>query len=745
MFRSPRSLLTGFALLGMLGGSVHAQGTDIRGTVVDSTTGERVPFASVIVLGTQRGAATNLNGFFLIANVPPGSYQVAAGAVGYMRQVRTVIVRAAEPVTIEFRISPEAVEMEEVVVREQAHRELKEITTSIHVMDSRDLKLVPVTVQSDVFRSIQILPGVVSSSDVSSQFYVRGGASDQNLILLDGIRVFSPYHAFGVFSIFDSDIINATEVYTGAFPAGFGGRLSSVVNLTTRDGRQTSPSVTASVNLLSAKLEAQGPLSERSRFIVNGRKSLSSAAYTRMLRTNAPVSFYDVFAKWTSDGAGPHTRFNVMTFQTGDVLPAGDAFQPEYRWRNSLYGVRATSLFGDRVFVNTLMSYSSAEASRLPASDLAEISEATTSVREFALRADGTIYTDGGSMVFVGFDFSFPTVEYHLTNPAGIGRETRGTSPELAGWVRTQTTFGAMQVDGGFHIDAAAMGGESEFLDVVQPRFHLSSIVLEQWRVKASYGRHTQNVITVGNEDDLISIFEAWNVIPNKLPSEKADHLILSLQGNVTAEVGTEFQIYHKDYRSLVAFNRDKVDDADPDFITGRGSAYGAEAMVRYGQAPIDLYLAYSFARVTLTQNGFTYAPRYDRRHTIKALGVLAVAKGLDLSVRWEFGTGFPYTPTVGFYDRLKFDDYFDRGFLGDTGPSYVMLGDKNATRLPTYHRLDASLSYRFAFGPISGVAGVHVLNMYDRRNLFYFDRRTGQRIDMLRVYPTANLELTWQ
>ncbi len=213
----------------------------------------------------------------------------------------------------------------------------------------------------------------------------------------------------------------------------------------------------------------------------------------------------------------------------------------------------------------------------------------------------------------------------------------------------------------------------------------------------------------------------------------------------MTASVGTEFQVYHKNYRSLVAFNRNKVDENDPDYVTGRGAAYGAEAMIRYGQSPIDLYLAYSFARVMLTQNGFTYAPRYDRRHTVKALGVLSIVSGLELSVRWEFGTGFPYTPTIGFYDRLRFADVYDSGFHGETGPSYVMLGSKNAVRLPAYHRLDASLSYKFSLGHLSGVAGMHVVNIYDRRNLFYFDRRTGQRIDMLRVYPTATLELTWQ
>jgi len=198
-----------------------SQRVDIRGVVADSVTGERIPFANVLLLNTNKGAATNINGFYLLPSVAPGTYEVSASSIGYRRKVLRIIVEPGGPVILNFRLAQEAVELQEVLVTGVMRRELTEISTSVHVLEQRDLKLVPAAVQADVFRSIQILPGITSTNDVSAQFYVRGGAGDQNLILFDGIRVYNPYHAFGLFSMFDSDIINTTEVYTGAFPPGY--------------------------------------------------------------------------------------------------------------------------------------------------------------------------------------------------------------------------------------------------------------------------------------------------------------------------------------------------------------------------------------------------------------------------------------------------------------------------------------------------------------------------------------------
>ncbi len=723
--------------------AVSAQNADIRGVVSDSASGERIPYANVVMVGVNKGAATNTAGFYLIPGLLPGAYEIAASTVGYLRMKKNILVPAQGSVTVNFALIPQPVELDEVVVTEQAKREVQEIGTSVHVMTQQDLRFVPATVQQDVFRSIQILPGVVSASDVSSQFYVRGGAADQNLILLDGIRIYSPYHAMGIFSIFDSDIINTTEVYTGAFPAGYGGRLSSVVNLTTKDGTSSGVNVRSNINFLSTKVQIDGAGSEHVRWIFNGRKSIFTDTFRRFFQQDVPIKFFDAFGKVTYIGDESHTRFSVISFMSGDELRSGKVTEPDYTWSNAAVGGKLTTLFGDRLFVNTMVSFTTFKTHRDP-KESKVIPPASTSVQEFSLRTDMTFYSSSQELYFFGFDFSFPRLQYTFVNSNGVARDVSTTSPEISLWGRSQMSLGEARIDAGVHADLATLSRGKADLSLFQPRIHLSYPILPSWKAKASYGRFSQHVITINNEDDLISIFDAWMAVPENLESQKADHYVVGLEGNLMAELSANLQAYYKRYSSLVIYNREKLIAHDPDYLNAKGSAYGAEALLRLGLRWLDAYAAYTLSWVSITQGSFTYPPRYDRRHTLKLLTTVRPFNNLDVSLRWDFGTGFPYTTTIGFYDRLRLRDIFESGYVGEIGVPYVRLGEKNVQRLPIYHRLDVSLSYRLAFGPIHSTLGAHVINVYDRRNIFYFDRKTGRRIDMLRVYPTITLQLEY-
>ncbi|HEX7573760.1 MAG TPA: TonB-dependent receptor [Bacteroidota bacterium] len=196
-------------------------GSDIEGVVSDSATGERVPGANVIVRGTNRGAATNNNGFYLISSVPSGTYTLVVSAVGYQRRTIPVAVSGTGAQTVNIKLATRLIETREVVVETQSISALTERSASVHIITPKELQRLPAAGQQDLLRSLQVLPGITSTSDVSAKFFVRGGAGDQNLILLDGMKVYNPFHAFGLFSIFDPDIIRNAEVYTGAFPAGY--------------------------------------------------------------------------------------------------------------------------------------------------------------------------------------------------------------------------------------------------------------------------------------------------------------------------------------------------------------------------------------------------------------------------------------------------------------------------------------------------------------------------------------------
>ena len=723
---------------------IFAQQVDVRGVVTDSTSGERLPFINVVIQNTSKGAATNINGFYLIPNVPPGTYEIAASAVGYKRNVRLVSIKGDGPVTLNFRLSPVSVELDEVVVTESAKREVNEISTSVHILDQRDLKMAPATVQTDVFRAIQILPGISSTSDVSSQFYVRGGAGDQNLILLDGMKMYNPYHAFGLFSMFDSDIVNTTEVYTGAFPPGYGGRLSSVVNLTTKDGNKTGITAKGNLNFLSTKFQIEGPALETGRWIVNGRKSLFSRSLKNFFQEDVPVSFFDLFVKGSIDqDSASSAKLGVQAFLSGDDLLSSNPNNPNFRWRNLAVGFSATALVQDRLFVVATLGGTSFKAERDPKRSITS-TPASTSIQEFSVRANATYYTDSKDLYFFGFDLSFPSLEYNLVNNLGVPRQLKSTLAEVATWVRYQSTFGKLKTDLGFHLEIGPMLQRDIGWHGIQPRLNLSYELPLQWRAKLSYGLFTQNIIAVNNEDDLISIFDAWIAVPEALESERSHHFVVGLEGNFSRTLSTTFQGYYKSFESLVTYNRDKVDSRDPDYINGSGKAYGAEALIRYGTGPANFYAAYTLSWALLQQGSFSYVPRYDRRHNLKVLGTLQLTTDLHVTLRWDLSSGFPFTQTIGFYDRLSFTDFDNVPFQDQTGSPYTRLGEKNAKRMPAYHRLDFNISYLFHVGGLSGSAGLNAINVYDKKNVLYFDRKTGQQVNMLPFFPSATLTLEY-
>jgi hypothetical protein len=720
---------------------VTAQGVDIRGVVSDSTTGERIPFAGVTIQGLTRGASSNLQGFYLIPNVYPGRYEIRASSIGYETRKLIVSVGGDQPVVVNFQLPSKPVEFSEVMVTDVAKRELTEIHTSIHVLDQRDIRSVPVAVQEDVFRSIRILPGIVSTSDVNSQFYVRGGAGDQNLILLDGMRIYNPYHAFGIFSIFDSDVIKTTEVYTGAFPPEFGGRLSSVVNMTTKDGKSNAIGGRANVNILSTKLQLEGPVAENVSWLVSGRKSLFSETFNKFLNKDLPLSFYDAFVKFTFQAGESHGKYSVQSFLSGDNLKSTNPNEPDYSWRTSATGFVASGLIQDRVYITAVGFENTFVADRDPKSSKS-VTAASTSVRETGVRTNATIYTDSHDLFFFGFEFSFPNLDYTLVNNYGVTTELTSSFVNASSWLRYQTAPSRFQADLGLFFDFGSLMAEGGGIETLQPRINLSYGLFDNWKAKFSYGRFTQNIITVNNEDDVISIFDAWIQVPEDLKTEQADHFVVGLEGNVLPSLSTNFQAYYKAYSSLVMYNRDKVDALDPDYIGGSGAAYGIESLIRYSSDIIDVYAAYTLGWTRVTASGLTYFPRYDRRHNLNLLAVLHAGQRVDLTARWEFGSGFPFTETAGYYDRLGLTDIFRGSYVGETGKPYAILADKNAARLPAYHRLDMSATYRFTLRPITGNLGVHVVNVYNHKNIFYFDRKTGQQTTMLPFFPTATLTI---
>ena len=194
---------------------------------------------------------------------------------------------------------------------------------------------------------------------------------------------------------------------------------------------------------------------------------------------------------------------------------------------------------------------------------------------------------------------------------------------------------------------------------------------------------------------------------------------------------------------NLVEYNRDKVDATDPDFVRANGKSYGTEVFLELKNPVYYGWVAYTLSFTDRTVADFTYAPRYDRRHNLNIIAGMKPADGWDVSLRWEFGSGLPFTQIMGFYDRLMFEGIFNgNGYAGEQGTPYTLLGDKNRGRLPAYHRLDFNIAKKFTFSAARLIVEGSIINVYDRKNMFYYNQTTGQRINMLPFLPTVNLKI---
>lgn len=717
-----------------------AQGLDVRGVVADSATGERIPYANITVRGTTRGASTNLNGFYLITNLPFGTYELAASAVGYRTEVRKVVVRGREPVVVSFRLSQRTVEFSEIIV--ESERVVEKLdAASIHVLGEQQILDVPSAGVPDVFRSLTLLPGIVSTSDVSSKFFVRGGAGDQNLILLDGMRIYNPFHAFGVYSVFDPDIIRSAQVMTGAFPAGYGNRLSSVVNLSTRQGNSSRLAGRAEANFLSGKLLLEGPITGGNSWLASGRTSLTDRGLKHFLRNPSPVSFYDAFLKAT---IGSETgRNSFRGFISGDDITSPNPQEPDHSWRSYALAVSLSGLAYERIYVDGTV-YSSSFKIRRDTKQSNVIFPAESRVGDDGMRIDLTIHTEESGLFMTGFQFDLPDYEFKFTTNANTERTFQSTDTEIWLWLRHQNDFEIFQTDLGVHLDVVSLASKGPSLQALQPRASLALRLSDLWRARLSFGVYNQRVITISNEDDITSLFEAWISIRDPLRPEEAHHYVAGVEGLLTDVLSIDLQAYYKNYPSIVLYNREKYFPEDPDYINGTGKAYGGELLARFASSLLDLYASYALGWTQVTTGGFVYAPRYDRRHTVNTLGVLHPLNNLDIAIRWEFGSGYPFTQTIGYYDRLLLGNLGSGPWYGEMGIPYSILGEKNAARLPDYYRIDASVTYHFTFEPLRGSIGLNLANLTNRKNILYYDRKTGQRVHMLDFFPSASLRVEY-
>jgi hypothetical protein len=736
-------LLFFFLFLTTVAGSIRAQGTGgIRGFVTDSLTGEFMSFASVVIEETNYGISTDKRGYFIISSIPAGkNYTLRISYLGYRSIKVKVHVEKDKYIQHDIKLVPNTMELDEVTAYGEKVRKSNATDIGLQTLTMKELEYIPKGVETDILRSLQFVPGVKASSDVTAKFYVRGGASDQNLIMLDGVTLYNPYHAFGIFSIIDPDMINSVQFYKGGFTADMGGRLSSVLNMTTKDGNKNQYSASASSSFLTGKMSVEGPIPNGS-FIAAGRKSYINSISKNFLDSKSiPFDFYDASFKvsYMNPELLRNSKFTLNGFVSDDKVDNHDVNKENYSFKNDLVSLQWFQAWEKPVFSEMNFSLSHFEAKVDPNESKAKPRKNTVS--DFTMSWDFSYLFESRDELGVGLQAKSFSSLYEFQNLKGIDTKLDDFGGQFDFYVKYKyLRFDNLGIDIGTRLNPASISANGS--PFFEPRISMTYRVSPALSFKAAYGLYTQEIMTFTDENEVISLFEPWIIIPQNLSPSQAVHYVLGIDMNPFTYLNVQIEGYYKDLKNLPEINKDKISAADPDLIETKGESYGLEVYLKYQDPVVYSSLAYTLSWAYKYDKGKRYYPRYDSRNSLNYLVNISLGAGWQFGAIFNINTGQPFTQIMGYYDKLYYSDPWNPYPVFEEERPYPLLAEKNAGRLPVYHRLDLTLAKKMKIYKFNISLEANILNVYNRKNIFYFKRDTGERINMLPFLPTASIKI---
>lgn len=732
-----------------LSADARAQTGTVRGTVVTTAGGEGLTAAIVTVLPAGRSVRADDAGRFVIAGLAPGPVGLRARALGYRPGEATVTVPAEGVVEVTIRLQPSPVTL--APVRTEARsgdRDRFESSPDAGVISMRAINLreLPGVGEPDVLRLVQMLPGVTARNDFTAGYNVRGGESDQNLVLLDGIPVYNPFHLGGLFGTFLEPAVGEITLHTGAFPARYGGRLSSVLEVSSREDARQGVHGAVGVSLLASSALVGGAMpSGQGTWSLGARRTYADAIVGAFSERVLPYHFRDAqlhIAHLLPRGNG---TVSVTAYDGKDVLDGsfadfGDsvAGPGTFRldWGNRLAGVTFVIPLGERVRIPTGLASEGiwlgdsawfvqrASMSRFETN--LDLGDGVLVFRNSVVdrRLAGTLsWFRGGHAWSAGYDVASHQVRYRVRSPE--------TTTDFFSLDQNPVAFGAFIEDGwrpgprwlvrpGLrleHVSATGWYG-------VSPRIAAKYFVTPDVAILAGAGQYAQWLHALRNEDLPIRIFDFW------IASDRDIAVTRALQGSGGLEAWlsprrfVRVEAWAKRYERLLEPN----DADDPrvrgdEFVPLTGVSYGADILLRQLEAgALSGWLTYGYSVSSRTRDGARYFPGQDRRHNLNAIVAWHPSTRTTVGARLGYGSGSPYTEIVGQLVRRVYDP---RRNAWDTGIQDRQVepvgGDRNASRLPGFHRLDLSVARRYVRGGTTWEPYLQLVNAYNRKNVFTY------------------------
>ncbi len=776
----------------LLGSGAELLGQSISGFVREDATGEPLFYVNVFIKDTYTGSATNQDGYYVITNIQPGTYEIIASIIGYQQLTKTVTVAADEDIRLNFRLETSVIAGEEVNVTAERIQFQRMVEPSRITLDVREINAMPAFIEPDLFRTLQMLPGVQTVSDFSSALYVRGSTPDQNLIMLDGITVYNPYHIGGIFSTFNTDAIKEADFHAGGFPARWGGRMGSILNVINKQGNTEQFQGTANISALSSKGVIEGPLPKfgkvKGSYMVAGRTTYLDKILTPLMRAATPPGedrknirfpyfFYDYQGKLNLNIGDDH-RLTFSQFygddvffitadskESYDVTSYEDLFTFDWRWGNFTNSLTwhwitspnlvlktflATSRFRFHIDMDRESWYAYEEFGEILKSYDGFFFDVFDIVKDRSLETELTwiaserhMVTTGGQFKDVNFNlgmkFKFASFDTTITvQPLDM----RQGGQETALYAQDRWTISdKFTTQVGLRVSQYSIHEKWN----LEPRLGMKFFITNDLSFKINWGRYFQYLTIANPRDESFRFIDIWMGIPKEYKAPYSDHTIAGLEYISPQNVLYRLEAYYKSFENLITLKQGTFfaeESGQPqfepfnEFYDTDAKAYGLEFLAKKTSGKYRGWVGYTFAETQwFTEVDGWFHPKYDRTHTLNAVGHWQWTEKIHLSTALSFSSGNPYTPILGrtqrWYEQGQNQGWFEPSGdrLNDWGTANeYIVGDKNSDRYPPYFRVDMGLTQKKKFWLLGeGERYIQVLNVTNHLNHLMWVYRTNR------------------
>jgi len=774
---------------------LHAQRYTISGYIQDASSGEALIGANIYSSDGAHGTASNSYGFFSFT-LEQGEYEIVFSYVGYQSEHRSLDLK--ENVELSIKLNP-SMDIEEVEITATLAQSVKSTQMSSIDVSVESIKKVPAILgEVDVLKAIQLLPGVQSGTEGSSGLYVRGGGPDQNLILLDGTPVYNATHLFGFFSVFNVDAINNVTLIKGGFPARYGGRSSSVLDISLREGNSQEFRVNGSVGILASKLTVEGPIiKDRTSFLLSARRTYIDKLAQPLLRelvggdeyTNVGYYFYDLNAKinhkfssrdrlYFSIYSGEDSFYQTVepyTFLNLGVLYTEQS-ESGFGWGNITSAMRWNHQFTNKLFSNATLTYSKynyqvknymesiVESADSVSTEINSL-QFVSGIQDISGKIDFDYIPSSDHFVRFGANYIHhtfkPGASVYKLRDADIGSidttfgENLINASEYAAYVEDDFVINdRIKANIGLHYSGFVVN--DRFYHSLQPRISGRFLVNNDLSIKASYSRMQQYIHlltnnTIGLPTDL------WVPSTDRIRPQLSDQVALGISRSLGNQFLISVEGYYKNMNNLIEYSdgasfmgsstswEDKVE-------SGKGWSYGGELYVEKKMGKVTGWLGYTLSWSNRLfdgiNNGEVFPYKYDRRHDLALVVNIPLEDNWEFSANWIFGTGTAHTLATERYFGNRPDFYYQQYYYGSnavttfepfSGEIYHV-DSRNSFRAADYHRLDVSFqkTKQKKWGEVTWTLGLY--NAYNRKNPFYYyigyDTRNNRALRRVSLFP---------